>query len=230
MVQWVNDLLVLQNVDMRIRGLIQRQGMIPQEIVRLRKEIATVAEGLKSARENANKTSLEIKSLESQIKQKNEHIAKLQVQSGMVKKNTEYQAMMKEITELKSGISDLETREIELLDQADERKNAFRNTEKEANAKKQSLEEEIQELQQLTGELKEEIARQQEARVPLVAKLDTDVLTRYNRLLKATGTPLVKIDNGICGHCHLKVIPQTLHEVGKGAVTTCENCGHLVYC
>jgi len=216
MVQWVNDLLALQNVDMRIRGLVQRQGMIPKEIGRLRNDILATEAELKAAREDANKTAMEIKKLESLISQKNDQIAKLQVQSSMVKKNTEYQAMMKGIEEVKNGISDLETQVIELLDQAEEKNLAGKNAEKETKARKQSLEDEIRELEQLTGELAEEIARLQESRHPLAAKLETDILTRYMRLLKSSGIPLVKIENGICGHCHLRVIPQTLHEVGRG--------------
>lgn len=229
MVQWVKDLLELQNVDMRIRGLIQRQAMIPKEIANLKNDAASADEELKTKRENANKTTLEIKQLESQIKQKNDHIAKLQVQSSMVKKNTEYQAMMKEIEDIKAAISDLETSVIELLDKSEQSVADFKEVEKQAKAQKQSIEEEIKELEQTVVEIKEEIARQQDARTPLSSKLESDVLNRYNRLLKSNGMPLVKIDNGICGHCHLRVIPQTLHEVNKGAVTACENCGHLVY-
>ena len=229
MVQWVKDLLELQNVDMRIRGLIQRQNMIPKEIVNLRNDLQRIDEELKAKREESNKTGLEIRQVESRIKQKNDHIAKLQAQSNMVKKNTEYQAMMKEIEDVKAAISDLETVVIGLLDKAEECGTAFKDVEKQAKARKQSVEEEIGELEQLVDELKEEIARQQEMRSPLTSKLESDILNRYNRLLKTSGIPLVKIENGICGHCHLRVIPQTLHEVNKGTVTACENCGHLVY-
>lgn len=229
MVQWVKDLLELQNVDMRIRGLELRQTMVPKEIANLKNSVISVDGELKGKRDDLNKTTLEIKQLESQIKQKNEHISKLMTQSSMVKKNTEYQAMMKEIEDVKAGISDLETQMIELFDKSDDNSTISKEAEKQAKAQKQSIEDEVKELEQLIGEIKGEIVKQHEARIPLAAKLDTDVLNRYNRLLKANGIPLVRIENGICGHCHLRVIPQTLHEVNKGAVTVCENCGHLVY-
>ena len=63
-------------------------------------------------------------SIGGEIKSYGEEVDKLQKQSSMVKKNDEYKALLKEISNAKAKISDLETRELELMDQMDEiRKN-----------------------------------------------------------------------------------------------------------
>lgn len=225
----ISDLLALQAVDMRIRSLAQRIQMIPKEIQSRQKDQEEARAELKSRKENFNRFGLEIKKVESEIKQKQDDILKLQAKSTMIKKNDEYQAMLREVDSMKGVISDLETKEIGLLDQSGESEAAFKSVEKQFNAKMKAFEDEIKELQQLTVELKEEIVRLQESRKPLLAKVDADTITRYGRLLSSTpGEPVVKVDNGICGSCHLKIIPQTMREVGRG-LAVCDNCSHLIY-
>ena len=46
---------------------------------------------------------------------------------------------------------------------------------------------------------------------------------------KNAGAPLVKIENGICGNCHLRVTPQAMNAIQKGVVTYCDNCQHIIY-
>lgn len=229
MKEWIGHLIALQDIDMRIRRMQMRMKLLPKEKAKLAEEHVAADAELKAKREKSKKCELDIKQVESEIAQFNTEINKLQSQSVMVKKNDEYRALLSEIGHRNEKISDCETREIMLMDELEEDQNEFKEYKKQHNARTKVIEDEISELSTMEDELNEEISRQRRGRRGFESKLTVDVLNIYNRLLKRQGTPFVEIHNGSCGNCHLKLIPQTVAETKKGAITTCENCAHMLY-
>lgn len=229
MKNWFAGLLELQNVDMRLRNLKLRQEMLPKELKSLDQEIVEINSKLKEENENIKKTELEIKKIEGNIALVNETIRKIQANSAMVKKNNEYQAMLHEIEQHKSNISDHESKEINLLDVLENQKNEHREQEKQSRSRIKNITENQAELKQLAEDVVSEIVTLNEERVQKTKQVDQELLSHYNRLLKSQGCPLVNVSNGICGNCHLKLTPQTLAETKKGAMAVCDNCQHLLY-
>jgi predicted nucleic acid-binding Zn-ribbon protein len=230
MKKWIEDLLELQENDIRIRKLTTRLEMIPIEIKKINDDIRSTIDLLKKSKENSMSTDLEIKQVESEIIKYNEEVSKLQKQSAMVKKNDEYRALIKEINNAKKKISELETRELELMDQKDRVLKEMKNAERIAREKANTLKEEQNDLNSLEERLKKQISILRDARKALTEPVNTDVLNRYQRILnKGVGQPLVPVHDGICGNCHLRLTPQSANLANKGEVILCENCGHLLY-
>ncbi len=227
--QWVEDLLALQDVDMRIHNMKLRLEAIPGEIAKLEQTIAIDTEDFKSSREGVKKAELDIKHIESEINSQNEQIQKLQKQSVMIKKNDEYKALMSEIEHHKQIISDFETKEIVAIDALDAAKDKYKELEKQFDAKISSLKDEIAELNTLSEEVKEEIASLQKGRKAYSSRIATDTLVVYNRLLQRGRAPLVPVSNSCCGNCHLKLTPNTLNQAKKSGVTYCDNCSYMLY-
>ncbi|OGV37780.1 MAG: hypothetical protein A2020_05310 [Lentisphaerae bacterium GWF2_45_14] len=227
--KWIDDLLVLQEADMRIRNLKSRLELLPKEKLKLENELEAEKKALSDARSASQKIEMDIKRVESEIKSFNDRIRDIQSKSAMVKKNDEYQAMLSEIANIKAKISDLETAEIELFDTFEEAKSVFSVYEKGFAEKEKNIKAGIKELDEITAEIKEEISRVQTSRPPLELRIDANVLHEYNRLLPGKGTPMVKLQDGICDNCHLRITPQTLNETRKHSLIRCDNCSHLVY-
>ncbi|MCF6174716.1 MAG: hypothetical protein L3J71_03000 [Victivallaceae bacterium] len=229
MKEWIEHLIALQDIDMRIRRMQMRMKLLPNEKVKLTAERVDADAELKSKSEKSKKCELEIKQVESEISQLNDEISKLQSQSVMIKKNDEYRALLSEIGQRNEKISDCETKEIMLMDELEEDRSEFKEYHKQHHARTKAIEDEINELTAMESELKEEIIRQTRGRRGFESKLTVDVLNVYNRMLKSKGIPFVKIHNSNCGNCHLKLIPQTMAVANRGAVVTCENCSHMLY-
>ncbi len=229
MKEWIENVLKVQEVDLRIRKLNVRREAIPREKETLQKDLAAGQEKLKSEKEKTQQIELDIKKVESDIAKLRGEIDKLLTQSSMVKKNTEYQAMMHEIENFKKKISDRETDEIMLLDKIEEAKAEYREDEKQFAEQQKSVAAEIKELDELDSELDEEIKRLTAERPELEKQVQANVLTLYRRLFKSHGVPVVKIHEGTCGNCHLKLTPQTITEAKKGALAICDNCSRIVY-
>ena len=230
MKQWVADLLALQNLDMKIRNLQTRLETIPAEKVRLDSVLKDGLSCVEVAKDGKRRIDRSIKDAEGEIEKLNEAIRKLLTQSAMVKKNNEYQAMMTDIETKKAKISDIETTILELLDKSEAAEKEIQAAEKEFSVTQKTVKSEAADLVELKKELEESIRESQKLRKAYEAKVDTQTLEVYHRLLSGRkGEPMAMIDQGVCGYCRLKVPPQTVNNAKKGLMTLCDNCSHLLY-
>ena len=226
----LEKLLALQELDLRLRNLGIRVKLLPKELDDLKKELAGKKEAVAAAKEKLQRYELDIKQCESNIESEKEIICKLGAQSNMVKKNDEYNALLQEIEHHKEKVSEFETQEIELLDKIEEAREEFKSLEKNLVPVEKGLKEEMQEIIDLAGELKSEIAKVKEARIRAEAQVNAELLATYKRLLdKGQGTPVSKINDGSCSNCHLQVVPQIINQALKDGYAVCNNCGFLIY-
>ena len=226
----MKNLQDLQNVDMRIRKLLTRLEMIPKEQARLKQDIENEKNELQTKKERSQQASVAIKNCESKTAEYKGQISGLEKQSSMVKNNDQYKAMLNEIQHLKDKISDVETREIELLDEQEAANAEFQEISKRFQNEIDNLNDEIAELSELADDIKEQIKALSAQRPELKSKVSKEALAIYERLLaKKSGTPAVALKDNSCGNCHLKIIPQTFNNIKAGKVTVCDYCAHLLY-
>lgn len=223
------DLIALQDVDMKVRGLKTRLGMIPKERKKFEHALEDAESAIKDKRNKLKAIELNINKTESEIAKFDDSVRKLQSNSALVKKNNEYQAMLLEIEHNKEKISNLETELLEMMDQADAMKKSLSTEERQGAARIKSIKDELDELVTLEREIKEQgralLAKSKE----FTAHVRPELLERYQHLLKGEGQPLVKLKGEICGNCNFKITPQTRNNCLSGNIVNCDNCSHMLY-
>lgn len=229
--KWTSDILTLQKFDMRLRDLETKYRTIPQEKARMKEELEAAAAIVRTAKEQVQNVERAIRETQSAITQLNDKIRKTRTQSTMVKKNTEYQAMLADIEATGSRISELETREIELYDEQENAKKNLLNAEKDYSAAERAVKAELADFDTLVSEIKEEVLKLKHDKKRFTTQIDLNVLEIYKRILESDkkGKPVVPIVNGACSNCLLKITPQTMNAAKKGSVIQCDNCSHIIY-
>ncbi|MEI3039478.1 MAG: hypothetical protein V8T90_10515 [Victivallales bacterium] len=228
--EWITDLLALQDLDLKIRNLNLRIDTIPSEKKRLDSLVKDAVSDVEVAKDGLRRIERAIKENEGEIEKLNEASRKLLTQSAMVKKNNEYQAMMADIEAKKNAVSDIETKILELLDQAESAQQGIAAAEKELAVTQKSVKAEMADLVELKQELEEDIGEKLKLRKAYESKIDTQTLSVYHRLLEGgKGEPVAMINQGVCSFCRLKVPPQTINNAKKGVLTLCDNCSHILY-
>lgn len=227
---WVKNLLKLQELDLEIRNLKLRLTMIPKEAENLKQEIAKIEGKVKIAKEKKAAHELQLKQNEAEIADLNDKIGKLQTQSALVKKNTEYQAMLGSIAMLKKSISDLESKQLELMDLLTADDQAIYAAAAAVKPETAGLRAELKELAELYNDIKARGRELVAKRPELRSMVDSEILPRYEQILqKNTTTPLVPVEADKCGNCHLRLTPQTINSTRAGVITFCDNCMHIIY-
>ena len=228
--EWITDLLALQDLDLKIRNLNLRIDTIPSEKKRLDSLVKDAVSDVEVAKDGLRRIERAIKENEGEIEKLNEASRKLLTQSAMVKKNNEYQAMMADIEAKKNAVSDIETKILELLDQAESAQQGIAAAEKELAVTQKSVKAEMADLVELKQELEEDIGEKLKLRKAYESKIDTQTLSVYHRLLEGgKGEPVAMINQGVCSFCRLKVPRQTINNAKKGVLTLCDNCSHILY-
>ena len=226
---WVKNLLKLQELDLEIRNLKLRLTMIPKEAENLKQEIAKIEGKVKIAKEKKAAHELQLKQNEAEIADLNDKIGKLQTQSALVKKNTEYQAMLGSIAMLKKSISDLESRQIELMDLLTADDKAIYAAAAAVKPETAGLRAELKELAELYNDIKARGRELLAKRPELRSMVDSEILPRYEQILqKGDGVPLAFVDQDKCSNCRLRLTPQTMNSIRAGAITYCDNCMHII--
>ncbi len=229
MEKWIDDLLTLQSIDLRIKKMRTRLVDIPSDRSRIGDQIEHAKAEFTKVKEDFQQAEHEIKQVVSEIAAVNDKIRSVQNQSLSVKKNEEYKALLHEVETLKGKIGEFETKQLlamEKLDAANKRKG---DVQKGVERAEKATKEGLAELDELERNLQSQIDKSDAERAVLAKHVEPFTLTIYERLLKGSGTPLVQLHNDNCGNCHLRLTPQTITDAKKGAMTVCENCGHLLY-
>ena len=95
---WIENLLSLQSLDMELRGIETRIATFPSEKARITAEVKASEAKVLAARNDLQALQLKIKNTEGQAAAVQEEVQKLRIQSGAIKKNNEYQAMLSVIS------------------------------------------------------------------------------------------------------------------------------------
>ena len=227
----ISALLKLQALDMRCRDLKLRGVSIPKELDKILARRDSLNAATAAAADKVKKMELAIKAKEGEIQTLNAESAKLQQQSALVKKNNEYQAMLAGIAQNKTKIGAIEEDLLVKFDELEALKTEADRVKRTNNAELRSARQEFEELLNFSKTCEAEVAKLQKERPALLPGIPTDLLSRYERLLKGKdqGAPVVQLENGCCGNCHMRVTLQTLNQLSKGELESCDNCQHLIY-
>lgn len=231
MLDTIEKLLVLQDRDRQvIRHRHQLNRIGPEQ-----EALLGQAEGTKLALVEAKTRAQSIESarkeLELEAESRDEQIKKYSSQQLQTKKNEEYKALANEIKNCKKVISDLEDKQLELLDQIDQAQATVKQADTEAQAAKNLANEKVADLKKREVALKQELETLLEERSALAAGIDGQVLVRYERLIKLKGeNSVVGVDRGICAGCHVSLPVQIMISAqAQKEVVNCSNCGRIVY-
>lgn len=227
----IEKLLVIQDRDRKVLRHRAQLKRIGPEREALSGQLSQTRRTLESAKKTANQIESSRKELELEAESKQELIQKYSSQQFQTKKNEEYQALTNEINTCKKAISDLEDRQLELMEQLDQAQVAIQRAKAETEAAKKLADEKFKELQQREKNLQQELDNLLQERRALAEKMAPDILSRYERLLKNKGeNSVVGVDRGICDGCHVKLPVQIIITCkAQKEIVSCPYCGRIVY-
>jgi predicted nucleic acid-binding Zn-ribbon protein len=158
-------------------------------------------------------------------------IARLKTQQYETRKNDEFQALGHEIERYEKEIQQIEDQELELMVQADKLKADIAAEEKRAGSTKESITRQLSDLGTKGTTLEARLEELTKERAEIAAKIDEDVLSRFDRLFASKGdAAIVALEHEVCTGCHMKVTTQTAVRVKGGKeIVSCEQCGRILY-
>ena len=227
----LEQLLVLQDRQQKIRQIQTEIKTLPLERAYLESQLAATEAGVESLKQKGRLVEVGRKKLELDVGTRTESIARLKTQQYQTRKNDEFQAIGHEIQRYEDEISKLEDQELELMIEADKLRGEIEAADKNARATKESISRQLADLETKSTALEAQQQELETERKTLAAQIDDDLLDQFERLFNSKGdAAVVAVEHGVCTGCHMKVTTATAARVKAGKeIVSCEQCGRILY-
>ena len=227
----LEQLLVLQDRQQKIRHIQTEIKTLPLERAHLESQLAATVAGVESLKQKGRQIEVERKKLELDVGTRTETISRLKTQQYQTRKNDEFQAIGHEIQRYENEIRKLEDQELELMIEADKLRGEIETADKSARATKESISRQLIDLETKSKALGSQQQELETERQALAAQIDDDLLDQFERLFNSKGdAAVVAVEHGVCTGCHMKVTTATASQVKAGKeIVSCENCGRILY-
>jgi predicted nucleic acid-binding Zn-ribbon protein len=230
MLKEIEDLLILQDRDRKIRALKNELKNAPLERKQLEEKLASIQATFEQSKLKGKTIEVERKKLEIEAQTKRDQIAKYQTQKFQTKKNEEYQAITTAIDHLERDISKIEDQELELMDSAEQLRPETTRAEQAASAARTQIAGQQQDLDAKIVAVEAQIQKLEQERESLATKVEEDLRDVYDRLFATKGEAVVPLENEVCTGCHMKVTASTNNRVkASKEVVQCEQCNRILY-
>ncbi len=227
----LKNLYQLQQVDLKLDGLLEERGDLPAEVEELENKIATLKTQIKENDEYLKKAVVRKKEIDKDLDEVRKRIDKYTEMRIKVKTNREYDALSKQIDnskeklqELHKELENIQSKEVVSSKEVDKLRSDFTEEEGVYSSKKVELDE----LVSLTHDEEKRYLKEREKHAQ---KVDKQTLARYEMIRKATkGKAVVPVvRRNACGGCYNVLPPQRLMDLRQmEKIFTCDHCGRIL--
>lgn len=227
----IEQLLILQDRDQRIRRLQAELKKAPVERKELETHLAKANAGAEQARAKLKELEVRKNSFAGEAAAKREQIGRFKTQQMQTRKNEEYQALTNEIAHFEKEVGRIEDDQLGVMEQIDAMGPVVAAADSDAAAAREHVKKQISDLEQKVGILQGQLSELEAQREGDAAKVEEDLLMIYNRLFTMkNGTAVVPLEGETCSGCHMNLTTQTAVTVrGEKELTHCEQCGRILY-
>ena len=231
MLDEVRALLILQDRDRRLLALAKDLEKLPQDEARAKSKLAGDEAAVKRAHDALIECELRLKRFELDVGTRRTTVQRLKIQQFETRKNEEYQALGHEIVRYEKEVDDLETRELELMEEIDVARAALKAAEAARTHTKTLVEEDLASIVTRRARMESERKELETERETLAANVPEATIPLYLRLMKTkAGLALAPMREGKCEGCHMKLIASTVVAVQTAKeMARCEDCGRILY-
>ena len=222
---------MLQDRQQKVGQIQNEVRTLPLQKKQLEEQLAASAAALEAIKHKARQVEVDRKRMELDVGTRTTSIARLKTQQYETRKNDEFQALGHEIERYEKEIVQIEDQELELMEQADTLKAEIATEETKARTAKESITRQLADLETKGTTLQKRLEELTTERGDIAAKIDEDVLNRFERLFASKGdAAIVALEHEVCTVCHMKVTTQTAVQVKAGKeIVSCEQCGRILY-
>ena len=222
---------MIQSIDIRFDEIKSEKEKTPKEIEKLKENLDLLNSTMEHEMSNIEELKNTRRKVERELEEVESKFQKSKVKLNDVKSNKEYQAVLKEIEELKELIFEKEEAVIRCMEDIEIQEAECASNNSILRESQQEFKNKQDEFSQRIKELDNEVQSLNGKRAELCQKVDKNLLERYNRLRKnLKGRVVTQVIKTICQGCNLGIPPQQYNELIKGvSIQSCPHCDRIIY-
>ncbi len=231
MISELTPLIRLQGIDLEIRKIRQKKEKLPERLDALQERVASKQAGLEEMKEKIRDIRKRKIEIEDELELETERMKKSQQKMSAVQNNREYQALNKEIEEIKKANKTREDELLELLEEIKKLEDAVSEGEKELKVDRKEAAAEEKHINAIAADLDRKIAELNSEAEAVAAEVKPDLLAKYRFLAeRRQGLVVAAVTDAVCSACNMNIPPQMYNELLRDErMMTCPSCQRLIY-
>ena len=229
----LKSLIELQAVDFRLIGIRERLARFPKRLAEVEARVTAARQQVTTAKESLLTGQKERKTYEMDVDQWKERAKKYRNQSGEVKSNEAYKALLNEIQNAEDEVAKAEDRLLERMVSGEEYDRQVKAAEAAVKEIETSANKERQTIQAEFNATQKELAAAEAVRASAMAAVPEDLVDHYERIAKRHGgIALAEIRGEGCGQCGVHIRPHVIQQLQRDSnegFFHCETCTRILY-
>ncbi len=228
----IASLVELQALDSQLAEVHKKLAEFPRRLAEMETRLEAAKQQVAAAKNSLTQSLKDRKTFEMDVDSWKEKVRKYKDQSGQVKSNDAYKALLHEIENAEKEVARAEDRLLDRMVAGEE----FERKVKDAEAAVKTVEGEVvAERSKIHAEKAAEDARAAELgtkRAAALVNVPEDLQVLYQQVAKRHhGVAVAAERNDACGHCGFMIRPHVTQEMRRGSeeVFRCEGCGRILY-
>jgi uncharacterized protein len=229
----LKSLIQLQEVDLRLNGIRERLARFPKRLAEVEMRVTAAKQQVAAEKEALTTAQKERKTFEMDVEQWKERAKKYRNQSGEVKTNEAYKALLHEIENAEAEVAKAEDRLLERMVSGEEYDRKLKGAEAAVKEVEAAAAKERQSIQAEYNATQKELTAAEAARSSAAAAVPEELVSHYERIAKKHGgTALAEIRGEGCGQCGVHIRPHVIQQLQRGDQQEffhCETCTRILY-
>jgi len=225
-------LISLQDLDTKIGGLEAEAARLPKQIEAIHQAQAEAKKAVDTVKARLDTARKDLRAREKDLDDIAVKRTKSEARLYEVKTNVEYSAVLTEIENIKAQKAQTEEEILALMERQEALAVEIREAETRLRARDEQGKRDEGMVREKLAAVERELEGIRAQRATLTNDVPRNILTDYDRILKARGGLAIApvSASAICGGCRVTIRPQAVQEL-KQATTLlhCESCGRFLY-
>lgn len=229
----LKSLIELQAVDFRLIGIRERLAHFPKRLAEVEARVTSARQQVTAAKEALLTGQKERKTYEMDVEQWKERAKKYRNQSGEVKTNEAYKALLHEIQNAEDEVAKAEDRLLERMVSGEEYDRQVKAAEAAVKEIEATAGKDRHAIQAEYNAAQKELAAAEAVRAAAIAAVPEDLVDHYERIAKRHGgIALAEIRGEGCGQCGVHIRPHVIQQLQRDSnegFFHCETCTRILY-
>lgn len=233
MLKVLQNLLELQNIDVRLNEVRARLALLPKRLAEVDARVAAARGEVEKSKAAQLATIKDRKKYELDVEQWKEKVRKYKDQTSQIKTNEAYKALQHEVQMAEEEIAKAEDRLLEQMVSGEEYDRRIKVSEKALKEVEEVAGGERSNIEAEKAEAVKVLAQGNAEREKVVAEIPEDMLDHYTRIArKHNGVSLAEVRDEKCTACGMRVRPHVFQEMrrpGSEEFFHCETCTRILF-